>query len=146
MRFWTWKKIGMQVLWAVLAFLIVAHVRLIATMLLHPFGGHEFHYIFAYSHGNIGVAVRVLCEYILSSSLAASQLILCRWPGDWRITALVACHIVWHSWWQICIFPYQSRTSHLICLALLPLAAVGPLILPAAAHFLMARRAHTIPP
>ena len=85
---WTWKRIGIQALWGVLAFLIVAHIRVFATMMLHPFAGHEFHHIFAYSGGNVGVAVRVLGEYILSASLAAALLILCRWPGDWRITAL----------------------------------------------------------
>ncbi len=72
---WTWKKIGMQVLWGVLAFLIVAHVRVFATMMLQPFGGHEFHHIFAYSGGDVGVAVRVPSEYILSASLALLNLL-----------------------------------------------------------------------
>jgi len=143
MKRWTWKMIGMQVLWGVLAFLIVVHVRVITTMMLHPFAGNEFHHIFAYSGGNIGVAVRVLGEYILSASLAAALLILCRWPGDWRITALVTSFIVWQSWWRICMFPYQTLTCHHVCLTLLPVAAVGPLILPAAARFLIARRTRT---
>ncbi len=48
--------------WGVLAFVIVMHVRMFVPLVLHPFGGHEYHHVFAYSGGRMDVALCVLAE------------------------------------------------------------------------------------
>ena len=132
-------RILKQIGWGVLAFVIIAHVRVFTTLILHPFGGYEYHHIFAYSGGTVHVALRVLAEYILSTSVAASILVLLRYPGNWRVLAALASCIVWQSWWGICLFPHQTATFRYMCFALLPVAGFVPIGLVFAAHLLSDR-------
>jgi hypothetical protein len=59
------RKVVKQILWSILAFLIIAHVQVFATMLLHPMAGNEFHHIFAeLGGGRVDVALLVFVEYV----------------------------------------------------------------------------------
>ena len=105
------------ILWAILAFVIILQVHILALMLLHPVGGNEFHEIFAYSGGGRwAVARSVFSEYVMIDLVVAVLLIFFRYPLHWIIVIVIAAAITWLSWLRICLFPCQSASFHHACL------------------------------
>jgi hypothetical protein len=111
-----------QFLWMLLAIggLWFVH-RLILGMFVYPYGGGEFHSIFAYSGGGrLDVALRVLATYIGLMCVLVVALVALRFPLPWLLVALAGTAVCVWSWWLVCSFPYQSDTFHTEAVRLLP--------------------------
>jgi hypothetical protein len=118
-----WRSTGIlivkQILWSVLAFIIIAFVHTTATTALYPYGGNEYHAIFSdFSGGRLNVAYRVYIEYAAIASVLVFVMIIFRYPAHWFIVLCIGSWIAWKRWFDLCFFPYQSEHFHDVCVRL----------------------------
>lgn len=126
------KRVGRAGL-GVLAFAILALGMGVATTLAFPYGGREFHAIFAYwAAGRLVVAVKVYLVYAVALTAGARLLIALRYPLRPITIACIAAVVGAIAWWQIVIWPTQSRSFHFIVMGLfeiMPLLIIGAVFL-----------------
>jgi hypothetical protein len=123
-----------RVAWAVFASLAMLGLHTLAMGARFPWGGGEFHSMFAYTQeGRIDVAHLVWRWSV--GILGAAAIIFAAWiPLRWWVTALMACAVgMWHWWyvvtWRFPVTRYFHQTAIVLFVALpfavLAIAAAG---------------------
>ena len=100
----------------------------LAAMIRYPYGGGEFHVIFAYPAGTFDAARGVFLTYLAASVAVAVLLVAAGVRLRWWVIGLVASAVCLEAWWQICTFAYglpEVREPGLRLLPLIPLAILG---------------------
>jgi len=106
-------SLGKQILWTTLALLILVVAVRIATFLMFPIGGAEYHAIFAYTlDGRLEPAIAAYLTYIVSLTLVAGLLIWRRYPVPWWILGGAATVVGLWTWWSIVSWQPQSGSFH----------------------------------
>ena len=102
-------RIVKLILLVIFAFSIIAMVHGIVMVTLYPFGGHEFHAVFAYTTvGRWNVALKVFGQYVLVAWLISFALVFFRYPLRWQCIGKISSYVVFTKWFEICFFPYRS--------------------------------------
>lgn len=98
----------------------------VASSIAFPFGGGEFHAMFAYTdEGHLPAALRAFYVQTGALWLAAALLVVARYPLPWwGIAAVSAVTGVWY-WWGVVSWEPQSRGFHLAVLGLMAVIPVG---------------------
>lgn len=101
----------------------------IAALLAFPFGGGEYHAIFAYTaEGHLDKALKAFAVYVSAVTLASGLLVFLRVSLRWWTIAGVATAVGLLAWWGICSWQPQSPAFHRAVLALLP--AIPAIVFP----------------
>ncbi len=102
-----------------IAFLILNFVKNLAAALAFPFGGREFHAMFAYTgEGRLDVAWRVYLLYILTMAGAAQLLIALRFPLRPATVAWIAAFQAVLLWRPVIAWRPQSAEFHAVAVLL----------------------------
>jgi hypothetical protein len=109
-------------------------LRLIATI-RYPFGGGEFHAIFAYPDGSFHVAGGVFLTYLATSVAIASLLVLLGYRISWWAIAAVASLVCLDAWWQVCSFEYNLPEVRNPAMRLLPVIPLVTAVVAYLAHW-----------
>lgn len=116
-----------------------------------PFGGGEFHAMFAYTHaGRPEAALAAWRASVLILGLAA--LVFPAWiPLPWWVHALLASGVGVQHWWMVCTWQPQSAAFHQAVMRLLVAMPVTILLLTGTGAWLrrlwqMHRRRQPVPP
>lgn len=99
-----------------------------AALYRYPFGGGEFHAIFAYPSGSFDAAGGVFLAYLGSATALTALLVLLGYRLAWWAVALVASAVCLDAWWQVCSFEYtipQIQTPALRLLPVIPVALLA---------------------
>ena len=102
-------------------------LRVVATI-RYPFGGGEFHAIFAYPDGSFDVAWGVFLTYLTTSVAIAALLVLAGYRTSWWAIAAVASLACLDAWWQVCSFEYsfpEVRDPAMRLLPVIPVVTAG---------------------
>lgn len=94
-----------------------------ATMLMFPFGGGEFHAIFAYTDGYLPAALLVFRLHVGMVCAVLALLAVLRYPLQWGLLALAAATVCCIYWWDVVTYPHQRdgfRTTMVALLAAIP--------------------------
>lgn len=110
-----------QVLLTAFAVTVMYALAQRAAMLRFPFGGGEWHAIFAYSDGYRPAALLAFRVYLGTVCAAAALLIGLRYPLHWAVVGLAAAAVGVVYWWDIFTYRHQ-RESFRITLGLMMLA------------------------
>ena len=94
-----------------------AVLTLYAAVLLYsayafPFGGGEFHAMFAYSDGHLPAVLTTLRVYLTAGCAVGALLVAAGYPLHWATVALAASATVGSFWWTVYTFPHQSGAIH----------------------------------
>lgn len=123
------KTLTVQTWWALLAAAVIFLAAGIASLLAFPFGGGEYHYVFAYSDGGrVDAALHVFAVYVVSAGITTWALVTVRFPVRWWMALLIAVVLTQLRWAGFVEFPGQSAEFHRVALTLL-LAAPLPVVL-----------------
>lgn len=98
-------------------------IRLVAAI-RYPFGGGEFHAIFAYPDGTFDVARGVFLTYLGTAVAVAALLILAGFRVSWWGIAAIASVVCLDAWWQVCSFGYGSPAVRDPAVRLIPVIPV----------------------
>jgi hypothetical protein len=109
-------------------------VRVVAAI-RYPFGGGEFHAIFAYPDGSVDVARGVFLTYLATSVAIASLLVLLGYRISWWAIAAVASLVCLDAWWQVCSFEYNLPEVRSPAMWLLPVIPVVTTVIAYLAHW-----------
>jgi hypothetical protein len=130
---------------ALLALVLFGFLRFLgytASSFAFPFGGGEFHAMFAYTDaGRLSAAVQAFCVHTGALCLAASVLVLIRYPLSWRGVAAVTTAAGCLYWWDVVTWRPQSEEFHRAVLLLMPVIPLCAFGASAAVHGLMRRAA-----
>lgn len=98
-------------------------LRVVVTI-RYPFGGGEFHAIFAYPTGSFDTAWGVFLTYLATSVAIAALLVVTGYRISWWAIAAVASLVCLHAWWQVCSFEYSFPEVRDQAMRLLPVIPV----------------------
>ena len=117
----------------VIAFVILNFATSLAAAIAFPFGGREFHAMFAYTgEGRLDVAWKVYLIYVGTLAGVARLLIAARYPLRPEVVAWIATAECALMWWQVVAWQPQSREFHVITVLLfwaIPFLVFGPVLL-----------------
>ena len=107
-----------------IALRVVAAVR-------YPFGGGEFHAIFAYPKGTFDAARGVFLTYLGTAVAVTAFLVVVGYRAAWWALAGIASLVCLEAWWQVCTFEYGFPAVRDPAMRLLP---VIPIVIATAAY------------
>jgi hypothetical protein len=114
-------RAGKRLSWFIVAVLIAYVSDVIAVGFMFPFGGGEFHAMFAYTHeGHLAPAVLAYVTSTWTLAACAALLVLLRFPLRWTGVALACTLVGVAHWWEVCTWEPQSDPFHAAVLALIP--------------------------
>jgi hypothetical protein len=116
-----------QIIWVALAIVILFVGLRVASFLMFPIGGGEYHAIFAYTpDGRVRVALITFATYLASLIAITVLLVWRRYPIPWWMIGAAASVVGLWAWWGIVSWGRQSPSFHA---TVLPLALAFPLVL-----------------
>jgi hypothetical protein len=108
-------------------------LRLVA-MIRYPFGGGEFHAIFAYPEATFNAARGVFLTYLTTAAAGAAFLIVVGYRVSWWAIAAIASVVCLDAWWQVCSFEYGYPEVREPAVRLLPVIPVVIVLVACLAH------------
>lgn len=106
----------------VLALVVFGFFRWLAfavSSIAFPFGGGEFHAMFAYTDaGRLSAAVRAFSAQVGALCVAAAGLIVARYPLPWWAIAATTSAAGALYWWEVVSWEPQSHAFHTAVIAL----------------------------
>jgi hypothetical protein len=106
---WTTLRAAGRLLGGALALLVAGTL---ASTLAFPFGGGEFHAMFAYSDGSIPAAHRAFVVHVGTVCAVAALLVALGWRLPWGVIALLATALAGLYWWSVYTWQPQSPEFH----------------------------------
>lgn len=110
----------------VLAVLAMYTTGMIVSAFAFPYGGGEFHAMFAYSDGWLPAAYRAFRVYVGTVCAVAGLLVAAGYRLPWNVLALAAAGTACRYWWSVYTWEGQSpvfhRTAGVLLLAIPPIA------------------------
>ena len=126
------RVIGRVVL-GVIVFAILNFTKNVAAAIAFPFGGREFHAVFAYSgEGRLDVAWKVYLLYVGTLAGVARLLIAVGYPLKPSAVAWIATVVCALQWWQVVAWAPKSLAFEVVAVLLMwaiPLLVFGPILL-----------------
>ncbi|MFL5539842.1 MAG: hypothetical protein ACJ8J0_12655 [Longimicrobiaceae bacterium] len=130
-----------RVAWLVFAAVMMVCLHAVAMSLVFPFGGGEFHAMFAYtSQGRVDAAFAAWRASVLI--LGAAALVFAAWiPLPWWTAALLAAGAGMAHWWHVVVWRWSPQSPHFHrTVVILFVAMPFAILLIAAAGALLRRR------
>ena len=111
----------------------------VVSMVRYPFGGGEFHAIFAYPDGTFDDARGVFLTYLATAVAVTALLVVAGYRASWWAIAGIASLVCLDSWWQVCTFEYGFPAVRDPAMRLLPVIPIAIATAGYVAHRIRAR-------
>jgi len=111
----------------------------VVSLVRYPFGGGEFHAIFAYPDGTFDAARDVFLTYLATAVAVTVSLIVAGYRASWRAIAGIASLVCLDSWWRVCTFEYSVPWVRGPAMRLLPVIPIAIATAACVAHRIRAR-------
>src|SRR5215208_1928238 len=114
------KTLLVQVTYGVAALLVLVLLSALASFAAAPFGGGEYHLIFAYSDtGRLGAALYIYAVLVGTLAAVSGALLALGYPLRWVQLSGLASMVGIARWWGILTWGRQSPEFHAAAWALL---------------------------
>jgi hypothetical protein len=111
----------------------------VVSFVRYPFGGGEFHAIFAYPDGTFDDARAVFLTYLATAAAVTAFLVMAGYRAAWWAIAGITSLVCLDSWWQVCTFGYSVPWVRGPAMRLLPVIPIAIATVAYVAHRIRAR-------